>query len=388
VKGIWAGAPLPEDIAELKAAARQFVDRHVMAYEGQISRDCLVPDEITDRLRQAGYYGLTISEEYGGSGVSHLAYCAVLEELSRAPKPVWLPISIANGVASRLLEVAGDEEQKKRYLPGIAAGEVVAAIAVTEPEAGSDVQGLKTKAVRAEGGWRLQGTKHYITLGSRADVLFVLARTDDGRDGSRSFTAFLVEKGTPGFSVAGMQETLSGPVAEQAELLFDDCFVDDAQVLGEVGGGLKAIFKTFAEERISMSITALGTAQRAIELAAEYAAQRRAFGSVIGEYQAIQILLADSVTELAAAQSMTYALAAQLESRRVTPAEAAMVKLFASEMVGRVADRALQIFGGYGYMAEAPISRIYRDVRIMRISGGTSEIQRSVIAKALLQEVS
>jgi acyl-CoA dehydrogenase len=388
VKGIWAGAPLPEDIAELKAAARQFVDRHVMAYEGQISRECLVPDEITDRLRQAGYYGLTISEEYGGSGVSHLAYCAVLEELSRAPKPVWLPISIANGVASRLLEVAGDAEQKKRYLPGIAAGEVVAAIAVTEPEAGSDVQGLKTKAIRAEGGWRLQGTKHYITLGSRADVLFVLARTDDGRDGSRSFTAFLVEKGTPGFSVAGMQETLSGPVAEQAELLFDDCFVDDAQVLGEVGGGLKAIFKTFAEERISMSITALGTAQRAIELAAEYAAQRRAFGSVIGEYQAIQILLADSVTELAAAQSMTYALASQLESRRVTPAEAAMVKLFASEMVGRVADRALQIFGGYGYMAEAPISRIYRDVRIMRISGGTSEIQRNVIAKALLQEVS
>jgi acyl-CoA dehydrogenase len=388
MKDIWIGAPLPEDIRELKATARQFVDRYVMADEAQISRHALVPSEITDRLRQAGYYGLTIPEEYGGLGVSHLAYCAVLEELSRAPKPVWLPISIANGVASRLLEVAGSEEQKKRYLPGIAAGEQVAAIAVTEPEAGSDVQGLKTRAVRDNAGWRLQGTKHYITLGAHADVLFVLARTDDGRDETRSFTVFLIEKGTPGFSVAGMQETLSGPMAEQAELLFDDCLVHDEQVLGEVGGGLKAIFKTFAEERISMAITALGTAHRAIELAADYATKRTAFGNVIGDYQAIQIQLADSVTELAAAQSMTYALASQLDLRRVTPAEAAMVKLYASEMVGRVADRALQIFGGYGYMAEAPISRIYRDVRIMRISGGTSEIQRNVIAKALLQESS
>jgi acyl-CoA dehydrogenase len=388
MKDIWVGAPLPGDIADLKAAAREFVDRHVMAYEGQISRDCLVPNDVTDRLRRAGYYGLTISAEYGGLGVSHLAYCAVLEELSRAPKPVWLPISIANGVASRLLEVAGNEEQKKRYLPGVAAGELVAAIAVTEPEAGSDVQGLKTRAVRADGAWRLQGTKHYITLGAHADVLFVLARTDDGNGGSPSFTVFLVEKGTPGFSVAGKQETLSGPVAEQAELLFDDCLVADEQVLGEVGGGLKAIFKTFAEERISMAITALGTAHRAIELAADYATKRTAFGSVIGDYQAVQIQLADSVVELAAAQSMTYALASQLGSRRVTPAEAAMVKLYASEMVGRVADRALQIFGGYGYMADAPISRIYRDVRIMRISGGTSEIQRNLIAKALLQEAS
>jgi len=386
MRDVWIGVPLPEGIAELKASAREFVDRHVMPYEAQISRDCVVPDDIGARLRQTGYYGLTISEEYGGLGLSHLAYCAVLEELSRAPKPVWLPISIANGVASRLLEVAGNEAQKKRYLPEIAAGEFVAAIAVTEPEAGSDVQGLKTRAVRTDGGWRLRGTKHYITLGARADVLFVLARTADDADGSGSFTVFLVEKDTPGFSVAGMQETLSGPVAEQAELLFDDSFVDDRQVLGEVGGGLKAIFKTFAEERISMAITALGTAHRALELAVEYANQRRAFGSVIGDYQAIQIQLADSVTELAAARSMTYALVSALASRRVSAAEAAMVKLYTSEMVGRVADRALQIFGGFGYMAEAPISRIYRDVRIMRISGGTSEIQRNVIAKALLRE--
>ncbi|MCX2931801.1 acyl-CoA dehydrogenase family protein [Mycobacterium sp. CVI_P3] len=385
---IWAGPLLPEDIATLKSAAREFVDRYVLPHEAQISRTCVMPDETAERLRQAGYFGLTIAEEYGGLGVSHLAYCAVLEELSRAPKSVWLPISIANGVASQLLEIAGSDEQRKRYLPGIAAGELVAAIAVTEPEAGSDVQGLKTRAVRADGGWRLQGSKHYITLGARADVLFVLARTEGDNSGARSFTVFLVEKDTPGFSIAGMQETMSGPVAEQAELLFEDCFVGEEYVLGEVGEGLKAIFKTFAEERISMAITALGTARRAIELAAEYATQRTAFGSPIGDYQAIQIQLADSVTELAAAQSMTYALASQLESRRVTAAEAAMVKLYASEMVGRVADRALQIFGGYGYMAEAPISRIYRDVRIMRISGGTSEIQRNVIAKALLREVS
>ncbi len=383
---LWTGGSLPDEILEIKNAAADFVNRRVMPHEVEISQSGLVPHDLAKEIQQLGYHGLVIAPEYGGLGVSYLEYCAVLEELSRAPKPVWLPVSIANGVAARLLALSGDESQRARYLPGIAAGEILPAIAVTEPEAGSDVQGLRTRAIPTDGGWLISGTKHYITHGERADVLFLLTRTGTIDPGSRAFTLFLVDKGSPGLSVARLQETMSGPVAEQAELVFNDCFVPDGKVLGAAGDGLKCVFKTFAEERISMAITALGTARRAIELAAAYANQRTAFGAPIGTYQAIQVQLADSVTELAAAKSMTYALAAELAQRPVKPAEAAMVKLYASEMAGRVADRALQVFGGYGYMAEAPISRIYRDVRVMRISGGTSEIQRGIIAKALLQE--
>lgn len=381
-----AAIVLPADIVDLKDAAAEFVDRNVLPDESQICVTGEVPPKVRDALRELGYFGLTIPTEFGGSGLSHLAYCAVLEELARAPKPVWLPVSVANGVASRMLDLCATEDQKLRYLPGIAAGELVPAITVTEPDAGSDVQGLKTRARPADGGWLLSGTKHYITQGARADCLFVLARSDVAGSDSRGFTLFLVDKGSPGLQVARLQETLAGPPHEQAELVFDDCFVPDANVLGRVGHGLRPVFQTFAEERISMAVTALGAARRALDLAVGYARERHAFGSPIGDFQAVQIQIADSVTELAAARAMTYELVRGLEHQAVDAAESAMVKLFASEMAGRVADRAVQIFGGAGYMAESPVSRLYKDVRVLRISGGTSEILRTVIAKAALKE--
>jgi alkylation response protein AidB-like acyl-CoA dehydrogenase len=197
---------------------------------------------------------------------------------------------------------------------------------------------------------------------------------------------FLVERSNPGFHVARVQQTLAGPPHEQAELVFNDCFVADDSILGGEGGGLRAVLSTFAEERISMAICGLGAARRALDLAVDYARSRTAFGQAIGEFQAIQILLADSATELAAARALTYDLVRQLGERTVEPHEAAMVKLYAAEMAGRVADRCLQVFGGAGFMAETPISRIYRDVRVLRISGGTSEIQRNLVARALLKE--
>lgn len=383
---LTAGVRLPDDLGELKRAAAEFIERSVLPRESEISLTGVLPDDINRNLKELGYYGLTIPEKYGGLGISPLGYCAILEELARAPKVVWLPISVANGVAARLLELSGAPEQCQTYLPGIASGELVPAIVVTEPEAGSDVQGLKTRATKVADGWSISGTKHYITHGAKADCLFVLARTGDASLGSKAFSLFVVEKGAPGLQVARLQETMAGPPAEQAELVFEDCVVPDGALLGGEGNGLKCVLMTFAEERISMAITALGTARRAIELATEYARMRKAFGTVIGDYQAIQIQLADSATELVAARAMTYSLAEQLTERRVARAEAAMVKLFATEMAGRVADRAVQIFGGFGYMAEAPISKIYRDVRIMRISGGTSEIQRNIIAQTLLSE--
>lgn len=374
----------PEDVLDLKNATADFINRRVLPHEAEISASGELPPALQQELKESGYFGLTIPTEYGGAGLSHLAFYAVHEELTRAPKPLWLQLNNANGIAARFLEFGNSEELRQKYLPGIATGNVLPAIAVTEPEAGSDVQGLKARAVQTPSGWRINGTKHYITFGGRADILFLLARTA-GRDaGSKAFTLFLVEKGTPGLKVARLQETMGGRPLEQAELTLDELELPDTAVIGEVGGGLKLVFKTFAEERLTMATTALGTAQRAIELGVEYAKTRKAFGSSISEYQAIQHSLADSATELFAARSMTFALARQLGDRAVAPYEAAMVKLYASEMAGRVVDRVLQIFGGAGYMAETPICQMYRDVRVLRLAGGTSEIQRNMIARHLL----
>jgi alkylation response protein AidB-like acyl-CoA dehydrogenase len=376
---------LPDDIVALKRATADFVDRRIIPCEVAIYRSGEVPLDIQEEMRELGYFGLTIDGEYGGSGLSHLAFVAVHEELSRAPKPVWNPINLANGVAAQLLQLFASPEQKVRYLPGIARGTLQPAIAVSEPEAGSDVQSLKTRAERCRGGWLIQGSKHYITFGARADILFVLARTGGKEQGSRSFSLFLVEKNNPGMKVARMQETMGGRPVEQAELLFDECEVSENALLGGEGNGLKCVLATFAEERITMATTGLGTARRAIELAVDHAKSRRAFGVSLADFQALQHMLADCVTELTAARAMTFELARQLDHRRVTPAEAAMVKVFAAEMANRVVDRAVQIFGGAGYMAESPICQMYRDVRVLRISGGTSEIQRNIIAKALLR---
>jgi alkylation response protein AidB-like acyl-CoA dehydrogenase len=382
--GFLSDNALPRDVLELKQAAREFVTKRILPFEPEISRTGIVPDDIARDLRQLGYYGLTISPKYDGQGVDHLTYCAILEELTRSPKPVWNLVNVCNGIAARVLERFGSEHHRDRFLRGIATGDVVPSIAVTEPGAGSDVQSLQTRARQVGGGWLITGTKHFISYATEADCLFVLARTGSAEDGRKSFTFFLVERGNPGLHVAGIQETMAGPPYDQAELVFDDCFVADDDVLGHVGSGLKAVFATFVGERISMSIGALGAAQRALELAVGHARNREAFGHRISEFQAVAHPLADSVTELAAARALTYAVARRVDDGTVAPHEAAMVKLYCAEMAGRVADRCLQVFGGSGYMMESPISRIYRDVRVLRISGGTSEIQRNIIGQALL----
>lgn len=374
----------PDDIQDLKSATADFINRRVLPCEAEIYAAGELPTDLQRELGELGYFGLTIPTEYGGSGLSHLGFYAIHEELTRAPKPLWNQLNNANGVAARLLQFGASEEQKLAYLPGIANGTLLPAIAVTEPEAGSDVQGLKTRAERTASGWKINGNKHYITFGARAHILFLLARTAGKEAGSKAFTLFLVNQGAPGLKIARTQETMGGKPVEQVELLLEDLEVPDENVIGGVGNGLRTVLKTFAEERLTMATTALGTAQRAIEMGVDYAKTRKTFGNFLGEYQAIQHPLADSATELFAARAMTFELARQLDHRAVAPHEAAMVKVFAAEMAGRVVDRVLQIFGGAGYMAESPICQMYRDVRVLRISGGTSEIQRNLIARNLL----
>lgn len=378
---------LSPDILELKKATREFVDSAVLPHESDIGVTGHVPEVVAQHLKGLGYYGLTIPEEYGGLGLRPIEYCAVLEELARAPKPVWNLVNVSNGVAARVLERYGTPEQKHIYLRGIAAGNMVPSIAVTEPEAGSDVQAVRTTARPVDGGWLINGTKHFITFGDRSDCLFVLARTGREIDnGQKRFTFFLVRRDNPGLSVTRIQRSIAGPPYDQAELAFDDCRVADSDVLGIVGEGLKAVFTTFGEERLSMAICALGTSQRAIELAVGHAKSRKAFGQRIGDYQAIQHLIVDSVTELSAARALTYQVVSDATTGLMQPHQSSMAKLFASEAAGRIVDRCLQVFGGAGYMEDSPIARLYRDVRVMTLSGGTSEIQRNIIAKALLDE--
>jgi alkylation response protein AidB-like acyl-CoA dehydrogenase len=376
---------LPALVLDLKKATREFVDTAVLPHESEIGVTGQVPMTVTQHLKALGYYGLTIPEEYGGLGLRPVEYCAVLEELARAPKPVWNLVNVCNGVAARVLERYGTAEQKQSYLRGVAAGDVVPSITVTEPEAGSDVQALRTTARRADGGWLINGTKHFITFGDRSDCLFVLART--GREtgsGRKRFTFFVVRRDNPGLSVTRIQRSIAGPPYDQAELAFNDCYVADSDVLGIEGEGLKAVLTTFREERLSMAICALGTAQRAVELAIGHAKSRMAFGQRIGDYQAVQHLIVESATELSAARALTYQVVSDATSGSMLAHHSSMAKLFASEAAGRIVDRCLQVFGGTGYMEESPISRLYRDVRVMRLSGGTSEIQRNIIARALL----
>jgi len=376
---------LPDEVRALKNAAAAFVERRILPHEVEIYRTGSVPEAIEQEMRDLGYYGLTTDAEYGGSGLSQLGFIAVHEELCRAPKPVWKQVNVGSGFAARVLKLFGTEQQRKKYLPGIAGGTIQPAIAVTEPEAGSDVQGLKTRAERIRHGWVLNGGKHYITYGARADLLFVLARSGSAAEKSKAFSVFLVEKGAPGLKVARLQETMGGRPLDQAELLFEDCEVAEDALLGDEGRGLKYILSMFAEERVTMGVSCLGTARRAIELAIGHAHTRKTFGSHLSEYQALQHMLANCAIEYTAARTMTYELARQIDQRSATPAEAAMVKVFCAEMVNRVVDTAVQIFGGAGYMAESPICQMYRDVRVLRIAGGASEIQRNLIAKELLR---
>jgi acyl-CoA dehydrogenase len=385
VRTVVEVADLPADIRNMKDAAIHFVDTRILPHESAIGTTGVIPDGIVDELRSLGWYGLTIPTEYGGSGMDHLGYCALLEELARGPKAVWNPVNLTNGVGARFLERYATDEIRDRYLPGMAAGNVLPSIVITEPDAGSDVRAIRTIARPVDGGWIIDGTKHFITFANEADCLFVLARTplDENRD---RFTIFLVERGTPGFKPGLAQETMAGPPHDHYEVVFDNCFVPAANIIGGQGNGLRTIMATLAEERISMSICAVGTALRCLELAADYARKRQAFGSAIGDFQAVQYLLAESAAELGAARALAYDLARRLSTRRVLSHEAAVVKLFTTEVAGRIADRCLQVFGGAGYMVESPISRLYRDLRVLRIAGGTSEIQRTLIARGLLDE--
>ena len=376
---------LPADVEQLRLAVRDFMEREVLPIEQDIERDNAVPERVLRAAAGLGLFGMTIPEAYGGTALPAVARCAVMSELARTGLgSICSLIGVHTGIGTIGLVRFGSAEQKARYLPDLAAGRRLCAYAITEPDTGSDVAGVRTRAERRGDRFLLNGRKHFITSGDIAGVLTVIARTGPAGARRGHLSAFIVEASFPGFSVARVQETMGLGGSHIAELVFEDCEVPAGNLLGREGEGLAAVLATLAEGRIGIAARCVGVMDRLVELAVAYAKQRVQFGRPIADFQAVQHMLADMAVDLDAARLLTRDAAWRLDRGLDVRAQSSRVKLFASEALGRVADRAVQVHGGYGYVREFPVEKLYRDARIARIYEGTSEVQRGIIAKHLL----
>lgn len=378
----------PVRLDELRAAARDFVRSELAPLDQQIETEDHFPEEARARLAAAGYFGLNLPQEYSGRGLGVSGYCAVLEELGSAHAAYFFTIDDNNGLGAQLLLQGGTPEQCRRYLPDMASGRVIASFALTEPEAGSDAGAIRTYA-RADGdAYVLNGRKRFIGNGSSASYFTVIARTRHPSDLDAGITAFIVERDTAGFSIGPRQPMMGLRGSFQHELEFEDCRIPEANRVGAEGEGLRLAFDGLNLGRLAVAAWATGVAAYALELGVAYARDRHQFGQPIGQFQGVQWLLADSAAELAAARALLRETAATADRGGARRRDCAMVKLFTTEAAGRIVDRMLQVHGGAGYAKGAAIERLYRDIRIARIIEGTSEIQRSLIARSLLREAS
>lgn len=371
-------------------AATEEMRRHVSAFVDQklrpIAADLetsLSPSVVTEMARQ-GFLAAKMPEEFGGSDIGPGAYAMLQEELSRCHTVLSLLCDLTSGLAPTLVLRYGSQLQKETILPPLADGSALMAFALSEPGAGSDARAISTRAEKTASGWRINGVKHYISGGAEAANLVVIAKHRNGE----ALSAFLVPAEAPGFSVSRSEKTISDIPISLAELRFDNCEVADEALLGEPGQGLKYASETLHEGRINVAMSCIGVASRVIELSCKHAKVRSTFGAPLAERQAVQWMLADAVTELEASRALTYPLLQDLEAGQSIPlARSSMAKLYASEMVGRVTDAAVQIHGGFGVVRGSEVERFFREVRHYRIGEGASEIHRMIIARSLLKEV-
>ena len=373
------------ELAEVRAALRHFTTEKLEPLALEIDRMGEVPQAAIDLLRRQGYLGMRLPSKYGGGGFDLPTYCLALEEFARSHRMYTLLLDATSGLNPIAIARYGSDAQKKKYVAGLANGTLRAAFGLTEPEAGSDSQAMRTKAAQRDGGWVLNGRKHYISGAHTADVVMVMAVNDAAKRGRGGITAFLVERGTPGFNVTRVDTTIGSEAIKLAELSIENCFVPDGAVLGEVGQGFKIAMESLTSGRLGVSCSCIGAADRLIEMSTAYAKERVTFGKPLAERQAIQWMLADSAVELAMARAYTYETLRRVEAKEDVGTAASICKLYCSEMVGRVADRAVQIHGGMGLVRGYPVERFYRDVRHYRVGEGSSEIQRMLIARDLLR---
>ncbi len=377
---------LSESVRLMRDTVRRFVKNDLEPISRQVEEQDQIPEPIVQKMRELGLFGLSIPEEYGGLGISTLGECVLMEEFGSVNISFRTRIATNNGIGSQGILIDGTPEQKQKYLPRLAGGEWTGVFALTEPEAGSDAANLQTQAVKDGDIYRLNGLKRYITNGDVAQVATVMAVTDKAQ-GARGVTAFIVEKGFPGFSVGQIDRRMGFRGINTCELVFKDCQVPAKNIIGgQEGKGFATAMKVLDKGRITVSAICVGTAQYCLDLSTAYSKQRVQFGKPISANQAIQWMLADMAISIYAGRQMVYHTADCRDQKQRVTQQAAMTKVFCTEMVNRVADSALQIHGGMGYMKESPIERIYRDVRLTRIFEGTSEVQRMIIARELLKE--
>ncbi|MQA30384.1 MAG: acyl-CoA dehydrogenase [Luteitalea sp.] len=367
----------------LRRSVREFAETEIRPHVREWDETQHFPSEIIHALADLGLLGIQIPEEYGGAGMSAIDYCICIEELARVDPALALSVAAHNGLCSSHIFTFGAEAQKQKYLVPLARGDKIGAWALTEATSGSDAAAMRTTATRAGDGWILNGSKQFTTHGRVGQVLVVMAVTDRAA-GSRGISAFIVEQGTPGMSAGKKEDKLGMRASDTSEVLFDNCRIPADQLLGDEGQGFVNTMQVLDAGRIGIAALSVGLAQGAYEAALRYSQERKAFGKTISAFQAIQWKLADNATRIEAARLLTYR-AAYLKDRGVRMTlESAMAKLYASEIAVKAADDCVQIHGGYGFVKDYPAEKYFRDVKLLTIGEGTSEIQRLVIARQLL----
>lgn len=375
-----------DEVREMRQAIRRFVEKELPAWAEEVDRTGSFPAELMQLMAAQGLLGMRLPPEYGGMGASLAQYCMVQEELSRCHPMFTILMSSTGGLSPMAIAQFGTDAQKRRYLPPLTRGESRTSFALTEPGTGSDAAAIRTRAERHGDGWVLNGQKQFISNADVADVVLVLAVTDKNLGARGGISAFLVDRGTPGMTVTRVDRTMGSAAWTLSEITFEDCRISSDALLGEVGQGFFIASSALTEGRMSVASTCLGAAERLLEMAAEYAKTRKTFGAPLADRQAIQWMLADSATELAAARALVQQTLASDLSGKAARARASMCKLYCSETAGRVADRTVQIHGATGVIAGFPVERFYRDLRLFRVGEGSSEMQRLVIARDLLAD--
>ncbi|MDQ0340736.1 acyl-CoA dehydrogenase [Caldalkalibacillus uzonensis] len=380
-------AKLTTEVEQMRTMIRNFVENEVEPCAQQIEEEDAIPEHLVEKAKALGLFGMSIPEEYGGIGLNTVGKAVILQELGRTHNGFVSLISAHTGIGSTGLVKLASERLKEKYLPRMATGELIAAFALSEPSAGSDATNLKTRAEKRGDKWILNGMKHFITNGPVADVITVFAVTDKEKGAKGGITAFLVEKNFPGFSVGKIDKKMGLRGSYTSQIIFEDCEVPEENVIGEVGMGYVSALKILGEGRVGLAARSVGSCDKLIEMSARYAKERVQFGKPIAENQGIQWMLAEMATETEAARTLTLKAAQLIDEGKKAIKEASMAKLFATEVFNRVADKAVQIHGGMGYIAEYPAERFYRDARITKIYEGTNEIQKIIIARQVLNEV-
>jgi alkylation response protein AidB-like acyl-CoA dehydrogenase len=369
----------------LRASVREFAEAEIRPHVMEWDETQRFPMDLLPKLAHLGLMGIQFAEEYGGAGMSAVDYCICIEELARVCPAIALSVAAHNGLCSAHIAMFGSEDQKRSYLPRLIRGEALGAWGLTEAGAGSDAAGMRTTATRRADGWVLNGAKSFITHGRIGGVMVVIAVTDRTL-GHRGISAFVVEHGTPGMSAGKKENKLGMRASDTSEVIFADCQLSSGQLLGSEGQGFVNTLQVLDAGRIGIAALSVGLAQGAYEAARDYARERRQFGQPIAAFQAIQWKLADNATRIEAARLLTYRAAYLKDVGVRTTRESSMAKLFASEIAVKAADDCVQIHGGYGFVKDYPAEKYFRDVKLLTIGEGTSEIQRLVIARQLLAQ--